>query len=503
MSNLSQFLTSGIPGLGGSALYTTAIPTYLTSEYATTQANTVLTVNVGPYQYVRGGAVTPYESRHSSLLSLSKSFGVVTGVVGNKTTTQNYVYPSVVFTTNSASNNFHHISIAAPGSLGSYGVYSPYGNVRIFSTLSVSQSGANANLSTVVGAPAFISISDATMYSGNVLILSMYNDTGNTSYGAYVLSGNSNTYSKFPTNGSFFLSSVSNPWSYSHLVSNTTTVVAQNSYISNAATDAAISTNGFTSCTGRAYPAALSGKYVSRLYWSTLFSVWVLITYDGLIYTTPDLTTFTNRTSSISNMPTNITYFPSAVSLYAETASALYISVGYGKILKMSSLTSFSILDYGSEYATGYTTINMHYLMYYDGTRLVRTALTGGNSNAFSGYTPRGDRASIMWYSTDDAATWTRGFVAAPVVANNSANNNSTGNTGFNNYTVATSIWNVSKITPNSNIVMTYYGTMVANNGADGLIYISDMTGNVIQTNPDYVGALSTGVVGSGYIRTV
>jgi hypothetical protein len=203
-------------------------------------------------------------------------------------------------------------------------------------------------------------------------------------------------------------------------------------------------------------------------------------------------------------MPNNITYFPTATGLHTETGNAFYVSLGYGKILKMTSLTTYTMLDVSGE-LPGIYYINPHYLLYYDGTRLVRILQAGGGlSTTAAGYSqnPYTTENALSWYSTNEGVSWVRAWSYHPLVINNFANTVSTGNTGHTNYTLAYYANTLSKITTNGNIILTFTGTMSANGSPDYYTYISDITGNLTQSVPDYVGQPVGSVVNPSYIRT-
>jgi hypothetical protein len=153
----------------------------------------------------------------------------------------------------------------------------------------------------------------------------------------------------------------------------------------------ATTTNG-TSWTYRT-PSILGSIYPARFFWSTAANAFVMITSEGAIYTTTDGYTFTSRTAP-SGMPTtiNANYNLLNQSTVAESSTATLCSLGSGKYLRVTGITSYSVVDLSANHGTSPSLIRP---IAYDGSKFWL-----GN---FSG-------SSALYYSTDNGLTFSPSF---------------------------------------------------------------------------------------------
>jgi hypothetical protein len=146
------------------------------------------------------------------------------------------------------------------------------------------------------------------------------------------------------------------------------------------------STNG-TSWTSRTPSSNVYDTTVRRFFWSPVANAFFMITSTGAIYTTTDGYTFTARTAP-SGMPATISennYMFSG--LGASSSTSTLVSLGNSKLLKITGLTSYSIIDISS--LIGNT--NSAVRMLHDGTKYY-----------MSYYSAQGN----LFTSTDEGTTW-------------------------------------------------------------------------------------------------
>ena len=139
-----------------------------------------------------------------------------------------------------------------------------------------------------------------------------------------------------------------------------------------------------------------------------------------------------------------------------------------------------------------------NHALYYDGTRLIKFKIGIAASSGIQTYS----------VSTDDGVTWNNNnFSLALLVANNSSNTVTTGNSGFYNPIIGNSLGPLTKSGPGNNVFISGAGVFMQGAGylaaptGDSRYYLADITANVTQSIPDYVGLAYPSP--QGYIRTV
>lgn len=462
--------------------------------------------NVGTQQYVRTGWLAPYESRHSTLTSQFKPLGVVTGMAFNNTFsftgTSAYVAGVV-----SNANYLHAVAVGPAPGFGTTNVRWTANATGGIVNSNAAAITTNTTLTAPTGSTGGYGTTDAINFKGNVYIAGYNYNISAGGYTSVIWTSNTgSTYTLVNNVSSTGYGGYAYPVAMS---ANATTIIVAN-FLQNASSsgqgpDMWVSTDGVT-WTARA--TNMSSVYPAKFFWNPLLNVWTVISTTGAIYTSPDATTFTLRTSP-SGMPTTISTTPTAWGMVANTANATYVSLTAGnpfsaahtgQILKITGLTSYSILSYENEYNA-----RSAFSLYYDGTRLIRIPFGGGTIGVNGG-------TAAIYTSTDDGATWTKGYTLCGLIANNNANTVSSGNTGFFNPTNAFIISGISKSGPNNNVFASMSGIYSANNGHTTIptdtnnYYLVDITNVATQVNPDYVGMpypSNPGNFLTGYVRTV
>jgi len=230
-------------------------------------------------------------------------------------------------------------------------------------------------------APGTVAISstpyDAMLFNNYIIVATDTGSSGNIRY-----SDGSNTSYTLAT--SVYFASLAY-FSFT-AASSSLAVVAANNFDNDGYLSGKIqtSTNG-TSWTSRT--PSVTGVTVRRFFWSPVANAFFMITSTGAIYTTTDGYTFTARTAP-SGMPATISennYMFSG--LGASSSTSTLVSLGSSKLLKITGLTSYSIIDISS--LIGNT--NSAVRMLHDGTKYY-----------MSYYSAQGN----LFTSTDEGTTW-------------------------------------------------------------------------------------------------
>lgn len=128
------------------------------------------------------------------------------------------------------------------------------------------------------------------------------------------------------------------------------------------------STNG-TSWTART--PSISGLYPTRLAWVPAANAFVMVANTGAIYTTTDGFTLTSRTAPNGMLTSINTNDLGNQGLQASSPTTTLISIGSGKILKITGLTNYSILDYSAYFGN-----SLIYGIAYDGEKFIFASST-------------------------------------------------------------------------------------------------------------------------------
>lgn len=358
MSTLTQFLPQGDSFLGE----------YL--PFNTVYSGPMVTLNTR--EFLRTGTTVSYASKYAPLMTVSKAYGMKGGTaIGSawqRTTTT--TAPAIV----KAGSNYHVVYVGTN--------FSNTGNAPIrygssFAGSATDTTPPNADNNAAI-------IRDAISFNGRSIITGLPGDFGNNDLNI-IWSSSSTTYTSRGFNN------IGGQGPGRLLAASPSLCVAYATAL-NGNGSVRTSTNGDTWTNQTANIGSLA-----RVVWSPAASAFIGIRSDGTIWTTTDGYTFTQRTAP-DGMPTSITQEGAAAYLATSTGSATYMAVGGSKILKITGLTNYTILDYSA--LPGLS--NITFTLAYDGTRLIRVA--------------KSSLAQVA-YSTDEGVTWTSDFNISQVVS--------------------------------------------------------------------------------------
>jgi len=302
MSTLSQIISAGggTVDVGGATFFPTPIPTNPT---------------IGGKEYLRTGTLKTFSNTYSEFTDLSVLFGH---------------WESSFYNTNwRNSSSGTPVNLVFANNIYYY-VYSTVPNKIIRGT------NLNADPDATNDYPTNEAVRDAIGFN-NLIVLSGYN----TSTGNVVIRNSTG-------NGVFNLSvnaTVSGSSSGLDFVAASNNLVVIAAAAMTTSTGKIYTSTDGTNFTARSGPSSMSALNVRRFFWSPVANAFFYITDAGRIFTTTDGFTVTERTAP-SGMPTSISMASYGNrNAIASSSTATVAAVGSNKLLRITGLTDYSIVD--------------------------------------------------------------------------------------------------------------------------------------------------------------
>lgn len=417
-----------------------------------------LSGNIGSQQFVRTGFLVPFESRHAPLIALSKQFGVLTS---NVSLNNNWVggVSSSYANIRHANGRYYRIEVAVPNS--TWGA--PSQNVRYGNSYTVN---ATAGIASAFSGPgSTVGIGDNVEFNNGINVVGY---SGGNPHGLdiYRLDASGTAFTRVYSGGNH------HGGSYGALIANSSsnTCAWPGGYVLQQSVgysgECASSNDGVTwtqrrvtvnTATNWGYDSGYI--YPTRFCFSTVANAYVLLSANnGVVYTS-------NNGYDLIRNPAPVGFFSatwnqsapasSAQGFYANSPTVTLISMGLGKIFRMTSLTDYQIVDIGKG---GYTGV---FHVFWDGTQFVAIPHNGG-----------GLSLTVM-QTSPDGLNWTPSYTLSGVYAPDGSRVPPIGLPVLNNVVIGIGAAN--------NRVFMQTGF------ADGSPFF-DMTDRFTSTSPDYVG---------------
>lgn len=421
-----------------------------------------LSGNIGSQQFVRTGFVVPYESRHASLIALAKPFAVVTSnLVGQNNwaggTSTNYA------SIRHANGRYYRIETNIPNS--TWG--SPSQNVRYGNVLTTN---ATAGISAPFNTGTTVGIGDNIEFNNGINVIG-YNggnphgmdiyrlDSGGTSftrvYNGPAISG--------ATYGAQMANSTSNciAWPGGAVTSGTPNDIAtSNDGVTWTARGATVNNSTWAYDSAQIVP--------TRVTFSTVANAYVILSANtSVVYTSNNGFNLTSRAAPVGMSATGTSMSSSALGYYANSPTVTLISLDNGKVLRVTSLTDYQIVDIGRG---GYS--GARFIFLWDGTQFIAIPQNAGGLSW------------SVYFTSPDGLTWTQQYSVAGIYAPDTTYVPPFGTPAING---------------------SIHGVCIANNrlfmvtqpGVQGAIF--DMTGRfAANTVPEYVGVPTALTFASG-----
>lgn len=410
--------------------------------------------NIGSQQFVRTGFLVPFESRHAPLIALSKQFGVLTS---NVSLNNNWIGGTATNWANIRHANGRYYRIELPQVQSTWG--SPSQNVRYGNSYTVN---ATAGIASAFAAPGTtVGIGDNVEFNNGINVIGY---TGGNPHGMdiYRLDAGGTSFSRVYNNGTI------HGGAYGAALANSSSNIAAwpGGFLSSGSNDMASSNDGVVwtargaTVNGAAWSYDSGQISLTRCLFSTVANAYfILSTNNSVIYTSNNGYQLIARASppGYGSVPWNGSQpASSAYGFYANSPTVTIVPIGSGKMLRITSLTDYQVVDVGKG---GYS--SAMFCVVWDGTQFIAFPYVNGGL------------AWVVPFTSTDGLTWTTSYTFAGVYAPNSTYVPPVGLPAINQlvYTVGTA---------NSRIFVQTTGVLDAP--------IFDVTGRFSATSPDYVG---------------
>lgn len=341
MSTLSQIISAGggTVDVGGATFFPTPIPTNIT---------------IAGKEYLRTGTLKTFSNTYSEFTDLNVLFSswevstVNTGwKVSASGTPVNFVY---------ANNTYFFLTYSVPN--------------KVIRGSDVNSAPTATN---DLGSNEFFN--DAIAFNNLIVLVGRNTSTGNT------IIRNSNGNGTYTLVHNRLVSGSSE--GYTLVAANNNTIVAADWRMSTTSGKIVTSTDG-TNWTLRSGPSDMNALLMASFFWSPVANAFFYITDAGRIFTSTDGFTVTERTVP-TGMPTSIDNGggQSRSTRMASSNTATVVRVGSTKLLRITGLTNYSIIDLSDFSNAG--TLSADNSVVYDGARFIYgNALSSDNGATWS-----------------------------------------------------------------------------------------------------------------------
>lgn len=424
-----------------------------------------LSGNIGAQQFVRTGFVVPFESRHAPLVALAKQFGIITSNVSlnnNWVGGTSTVYASI----RHANGRYYRIETNVPNS--TWGA--PSQNVRYGNTYTAN---ATAGIASAFSGPgSTVGIGDNIEFNNGINVIGY---TGGNPHGMdiYRLDAGGTSFTRVFNNGTI------HGGAYGANLANSSSNIAAwpGGFVVSGSNDVATSDNGINwtsrgvTVNGAGWSYDSGNINIGRLVFSTVANAYFIISSNtSVIYTSNNAYQLIRQPAPIGyNGVTGQSMAASALGFYANSPTVTLISIGSGKIMRITGLTDYQMVDVGKGGFSG------NFNLLWDGTQFVAFPYANGG---------------LAWtvpFVSSDGLNWVPTYTMVGVYQPNGSYVPPVGQPALNQQVFGVCVSNNRTFVQTAGVLDTPF---------------FDMTGKFSATSPDYVGvpvALSF-ASGSSYV---